>query len=143
MQENDKPQLARLGLRFGVETVYMPELLKRQVELRVCYLHCPSANFMMMPPPAGRVAIDQVANVPDAYWLLLVIDVLEVVLCVLIWLNVLLCWFTAARGDVSKSRKMSLAGATREQMGQMLFELNCVVVGEEANEVRKSHRCRL
>ena len=35
MQENDKPRLARLGFRFGVETVYMPELLKpAQIELR-------------------------------------------------------------------------------------------------------------
>ncbi len=29
---------------------------------------------------------------------------------------------------------MSLAGATREQMGQMLLDLNCVVVGEEVSE---------
>ena len=28
MHESDKPILARLGLRFGVETVYMPEMLK-------------------------------------------------------------------------------------------------------------------
>ena len=28
---------------------------------------------------------------------------------------------------------LSLAGATREQMGQMLLDLNCVVVGEEAS----------
>ena len=35
LSETDKPRLARLGLRFGVETVYLPDLLKpAQIELR-------------------------------------------------------------------------------------------------------------
>ncbi len=29
---------------------------------------------------------------------------------------------------------LSLAGATREQMGKMLLDLGCVIVGEEASE---------
>ena len=50
LQENDKPRLARLGLRFGVETVYMPELLKpAQIELR-SLLPSPMTNFMTAPP---------------------------------------------------------------------------------------------
>ena len=71
MQENDKPRLARLGLRFGVETVYMPELLKpAQIELRSLLFALANGEFYDgTPPPAGRVAIDQVADVPDAYWL--------------------------------------------------------------------------
>ena len=28
LSETDKPRMARLGLRFGVETVYLPDLLK-------------------------------------------------------------------------------------------------------------------
>ena len=71
LQENDKPRLARLGLRFGVETVYMPELLKpAQIELRSLLFTLANGQFYDgTPPPAGRVAIDQVADVPDAYWL--------------------------------------------------------------------------
>ena len=39
MQETDKPILASLGLRFGVETVYMPEMLKpAQISLRQQFL---------------------------------------------------------------------------------------------------------
>ena len=43
---------------------------------------------------------------------------------------------TAAREGSFKITEdmMSLAGATREQMGQMLLDLNVVVVGEEASE---------
>ena len=43
---------------------------------------------------------------------------------------------TAARQGHFKITEdmLSLAGATREQMGQILLDLNCVVVGEEASE---------
>ncbi|MDC0062882.1 helicase-related protein [Candidatus Puniceispirillum sp.] len=139
MQENDKPILARLGLRFGVETVYMPELLKpAQIELRSLLFTLANGKFYDgTPPPAGRVAIDQVADVPDAYWLavgyrrlgqrVMRVDMVE---------RVAMLVRTAAReGHFRITEEMlSLAGATREQMGLMLLDLNCVVVGEEASE---------
>ena len=139
MQENDKPHLARLGLRFGVETVYMPELLKpAQIELRSLLFALANDQFYDgTPPPAGRVAIDQVADVPDEYWLavgyrrlgqrVMRVDMVE---------RVAMLVRTAARHGHFKITEdmLSLAGATREQMGQMLLDLNCVVVGEEASE---------
>jgi ATP-dependent RNA helicase SUPV3L1/SUV3 len=83
------------------------------------------------------VAIDQVADVPDAYWLavgyrrlgqrVMRVDMVE---------RVAMLVRTAARQGHFKITEdmLSLAGATREQMGQMLLDLNCVVVGEEASE---------
>ena len=82
------------------------------------------------------MAIDQVAGVPDAYWLavgyrrlgqrVMRVDMVE---------RVAMLVRTAAREGHFKITEdmLSLAGATREQMGQMLLDLNCVVVGEEAS----------
>ena len=138
MQDNDKPLLARLGLRFGVETVYMPELLKpAQIELRSLLFTLANGEFYDgTPPPAGRVAIDQVADVPDAYWLavgyrrlgqrVMRVDMVE---------RVAMLVRTAAARDILKLPKICChwrghAGTD----GQMLLDLNCVVVGEEASE---------
>jgi len=139
MQESDKPRLARLGLRFGVETVYMPELLKpAQIELRSLLFSLANGAFYEgAPPPAGRVAIDAVADVPDAYWLavgyrrlgqrVMRVDMVERV--------AMLVRVAARQGQFKIAEDMlSLAGATREQMAQMLLDLGCIIVGEEAAE---------
>ena len=139
MHEADKPILARLGLRFGVETVYMPEMLKpAQISLRglLWSLH-EEAFFDGAPPPAGRVAIDAIADVPDLYWLaigyrrlgqrVMRVDMVE---------RVAMLVRTAARAGQFKITEdmLSLAGATREAMGLMLLDLGCHVVGEETAE---------
>jgi len=139
MHETDKPRLARLGLRFGVETIYMPEMLKpAQIALRglLWSLH-EGAFFDGAPPPAGRVAVDAVADVPDLYWLavgyrrlgqrVMRVDMVE---------RVAMLVRTAAReGHFKISEDMlSLAGATREAMGLMLLDLGCKMVAEEAVE---------
>jgi len=139
MQESDKPRLARLGLRFGVETVYMPELLKpAQIELRSLLFSLANGAFYEgAPPPAGRVAIDAIADVPDAYWLavgyrrlgqrVMRVDMVERV--------AMLVRVAARQGQFKIAEDMlSLAGATREQMALMLLDLGCVIVGEEAIE---------
>ncbi len=139
MQESDKSRLARLGLRFGVETVYMPELLKpAQIELRgLLFSLANGAFYEGAPPPAGRVAIDTIADVPDAYWLavgyrrlgqrVMRVDMVERV--------AMLVRVAARQGQFKIAEDMlSLAGATREQMAQMLLDLGCVIVGEEAAE---------
>ena len=139
MQESDKPRLARLGLRFGVETVYMPELLKpAQIELRsLLFSLANGAFFEGAPPPAGRVAIDAIADVPDAYWLavgyrrlgqrVMRVDMVERV--------AMLVRVAARQGQFKIAEDMlSLAGATREQMAQMLLDLGCIIVSEEAAE---------
>ncbi|MDC1383267.1 helicase-related protein [Candidatus Puniceispirillum sp.] len=139
LQESDKPSLARLGLRFGVETVYMPELLKpAQINLRSLLFSLAQSQFYDgAPPPAGRVAIDQIVDVPDLYWLavgyrrlgqrVMRVDMVERV--------AMLVRIAARDGHFKITEDMlSLAGATREQLGQMLIDLGCQVVGEVANE---------
>ena len=139
MQESDKSRLARLGLRFGVETVYMPELLKpAQIELRSLLFSLANGAFYEgAPPPAGRVAIDATADVPDAYWLavgyrrlgqrVMRVDMVERV--------AMLVRVAARQGQFKIAEDMlSLAGATCEQMALMLLDLGCVIVGEEAVE---------
>ena len=139
LAEADRPLLARLGLRFGVETIYMPEMLKpAQIALRsLLYALAHGVFFDGAPPPAGRVAVDAIADVPDDYWLavgyrrlgakVMRVDMVE---------RVAMLVRTAARaGQFRISDDMlSLAGATREQMGQMLLDLGCVVVGEDPVE---------
>jgi ATP-dependent RNA helicase SUPV3L1/SUV3 len=139
MRETDKPLLARLGLRFGVETVYMPEMLKpAQISLRslLWSLH-DGAFFEGAPPPAGRVAIDSIDDVPDLYWLaigyrrlgqrVMRVDMVE---------RVAMLVRTAARAGPFKitEEMLSLAGATREAMGMILLDLGCKLVSEEAAE---------
>ena len=63
LSETDKPRLARLGLRFGVESIYLPDLLKpAPIELRALLwnLYHGTEGVFHAPPPAGRVAIDAV-----------------------------------------------------------------------------------
>ena len=117
----------------------MPELLKpAQIELRSLLFALDNGQFYDgTPPPAGRVAIDNIPDVPDSYWLavgyrrlgqrVMRVDMVE---------RVAMLVRTAAREGSFKITEdmLSLAGATREQMGQMLLDLNCVVVGEEATE---------
>ena len=140
LTETDKPRLARLGLRFGVEAVYLPELLKpAQIELRALLwnLFHGDAGRFHAPPPAGRVAIDAVGDVPDAFWLatgyrrlggrVMRVDMVERV--------ALLVRNAAREGHFRISEDMlSLAGATREQMAAMLLDMNCRIVSEEPDE---------
>ena len=140
LSETDKPRLARLGLRFGVETVYLPDLLKpAQIELRALLwnLYHAEDGVFHAPPVAGRVTIDAVEGVPDEFWLacgyrrlggrVMRVDMVERVAFVV--RNV------AREGQFRINEEMlSLAGATREQMAAMLMDLNCKVVGEEPDE---------
>ena len=140
LEETDRPAMARLGLRFGVETVYLPDMLKpAQIELRALLwnLHVNTVGNFHTPPPAGRVTIDAVENVPDEFWLVvgyrrlggrvMRVDMVE---------RVALLVRTAAREGQFKITEdmLSLAGATREQMGAMLLDMQCRIVGEEQSD---------
>ena len=140
LSETDKPRLARLGLRFGVEAVYLPELLKpAQIELRALLwnLHHGESGVFHAPPPAGRVTVDMVEGVPDEFWLavgyrrlggrVMRVDMVERV--------ALLVRNAAREGQFRISEEMlSLAGATRDQMAAMLLDMNCKIVSEEPDE---------
>ncbi|MBT6415982.1 helicase-related protein [Candidatus Puniceispirillum sp.] len=142
MHDADKPRLARLGIRFGVESLYMPEMLKpAPIALRALLWNLDqgflSSNDFAAAPPAGRVAIDTTQGVDDNFWLavgyrrlggrVMRVDMVE---------RVAMLVRTAAREGSFKATEdmLSLAGATREQMGMMLLDLGCVIVGEEASE---------
>ena len=142
MHDADKPRLARLGIRFGVESLYMPEMLKpAPIALRALLWNLDqgfmSSKDFAAAPPAGRVAIDAAEGVDDNFWLavgyrrlggrVMRVDMIE---------RVAMLVRTAAReGSFKLTEEMlSLAGATREQMGAMLLDLGCVIVGEEASE---------
>ena len=140
LAETDKPRLARLGLRLGVESIYLPDMLKpAQISLRALLwnLQYSQIGAFHVPPPAGRVTIDCPEGVPDAFWLavgyrrlggrVMRVDMVERVAQIV---------RTAAReGQFRISEDMlSLAGATREQMAAMLLDMNCKIVGEEPDE---------
>ena len=93
--------------------------------------------FEGAPPPAGRVAIDAIADVPDLYWLAIGYRRLgERVMRVDMVERVAMLVRIAARDGPFKITEdmLSLAGATREAMGLMLLDLGCRVVGEETAE---------
>ena len=71
--------MARLGLRFGVEAVYLPDMLKpAQIELRALLwnLYLNDSGTFHAPPPAGRVTIDWLRMSPMNSGLLLAIAAL-------------------------------------------------------------------
>jgi ATP-dependent RNA helicase SUPV3L1/SUV3 len=140
LSDTDKPRLARLGLRFGVEAIYLPDLLKpAQISLRALLwnLHNSTPGAFHASPPAGRVAIDAVEGVPDEFWLaigyrrlggrVMRVDMVERV--------AFLVRNAAREGKFRINEDMlSLAGATRDQMAAMLVDMNCKIVGEEPDE---------
>jgi ATP-dependent RNA helicase SUPV3L1/SUV3 len=140
LEERDKAVMARLGLRFGVEAVYLPDMLKpAQIELRALLwnLYLNDTGTFFEPPSPGRVTIDAVEGVPDSFWLavgyrrlggrVMRVDMVE---------RVAMLVRTAARDGAFKitEEMLSLAGATREQMAAMLLDMQCKLVAEEPNE---------
>jgi len=123
-----------------VETVYLPDMLKpAPIALRALLwnLFVNDAADFKAAPAAGRVTIDAVDDVPDAFWLavgyrrlggrVMRVDMVE---------RVALLMRNAAREGRFKISEdmMSLAGATRDQMAAMLLDLQCRVVDEEPSE---------
>ena len=57
LDDCDKSSLARLGVRFGVETVYMPEILKpAQIELRSLLYLLYNGRFFSGDTSASRTS---------------------------------------------------------------------------------------
>jgi ATP-dependent RNA helicase SUPV3L1/SUV3 len=66
--EQDRAQLTRLGVRFGVRHLYLPAMLKGSaidVRARLWALHHRSGGLAL--PPVGRVAFRPGGDVPEAY----------------------------------------------------------------------------
>jgi len=128
LDEDGRRQLAQHGIRLGVDMIYMADLLKpAQISARALLFSLDTGEFPEDgPPPAGRVAIDHQEGVSDAYWLatgyrrlgdrVMRVDMAERLSAVI--------RAAAREGRFRISEEMlSLAGATREQMENILHDL--------------------
>ncbi len=139
LSETDRPQLARLGIRMGVEALYMAEMLKpATIKLRAVLWSVHHGNFPEAgPPPEGRVSLNAIEGVDDAYWLVsgyrrlgtkvMRVDMVERVSA--------LVRAAARNGQFKMSDEMlSLAGVSRDEMKGMILDLGCQMVSEEPSE---------
>ena len=139
LSETDKPHLARLGIRLGVETIYMTEMLKpATIRLRSVLWSIHHGDFPEQgPPPEGRVSIDMIEGVADDYWLvtgyrrlgtkIMRVDMVERVSALV---------RAEARGGPFKMTDdmLSLAGVGRDEMKAMILDLGCKIISEEPSE---------
>ena len=144
LSEIDKRNLARLGLRLGVETIYLPNLLKpAAIKLRALLWSVHNQDFPKdAVPPDGRVSIKTLPNVKKEFYralgfvplgnMALRADIAER-LSALIRIE-------ARTGQFKINEAMlSIAGSTKIQMEEILYDLGYSKCGEEpstlANQV--------
>ena len=136
LSEDDKRNLARLGLRLGVETIYLPNLLKpAAIKLRALLWSVHNQDFPKDAfPPDGRVSIKTLPNVRKEFYralgfvplgnLALRADIAER-LSALIRIE-------ARSGQFRINEAMlSIAGSTKIQMEEILYDLGYSKCGEE------------
>ncbi len=136
LSENDKRNLARLGLRLGIETIYLPNLLKpASVKLRALLWSVFNQNFPLNAlPPDGRVSVIIDPDVNHEYYraigfvplgkLALRADIAER-LSALIRVE-------ARKGKFKINDAMlSIAGSTKIQMEEVLYDMGYFKAGEE------------
>ena len=136
LSENDKRNLARLGLRLGVETIYLPNLLKpASVKLRALLWSVFNQNFPLNAlPPDGRVSVIIDPDANHEYYraigfvplgkLALRADIAER-LSALIRVE-------ARKGKFKINDAMlSIAGSTKIQMEEVLYDMGYIKAGEE------------
>ena len=136
LSENDKRNLARLGLRLGIETIYLPNLLKpSSVKLRALLWSVFKQNFPLNAlPPDGRVSVIIDPDANNEYYraigyvplgkLALRADIAER-LSALIRVE-------ARKGKFKINDTMlSIAGSTKIQMEEVLYDMGYIKAGEE------------
>ena len=136
LSENDKRNLARLGLRLGIETIYLPNLLKpASVKLRAVLWSVFNQNFPFNAlPPDGRVSVIIDPDANHEYYraigfvplgkLALRADIAER-LSALIRVE-------ARKGKFKINDAMlSIAGSTKIQMEEVLYDMGYIKAGEE------------
>ena len=136
LSEIDKRNLARLGLRLGVETIYLPNLLKpAAIKLRALLWSVHNQDFPKdAVPPDGRVSIKTLPNVKKEFYralgfvplgnMALRADIAER-LSALIRIE-------ARTGQFKINEAMlSIAGSTKIQMEEILYDLGYSKCGEE------------
>ena len=140
LSDDEKTQLAKLGLRLGVETIYLPNLLKPSaIKLRALLWSVFYQNFPDHgTPPDGRVSV---VMQPEANH-----DFLRAI-------GFIPLGDLALRADIGErlsalirlearsgrfritDAMLSIAGSTKIQMEKILYELNYVKVGEEPSNL--------
>ena len=138
LSENDKRNLARLGLRLGIETIYLPNLLKpASVKLRALLWSVFNQNFPLNAlPPDGRVSVIIDPDANHEYYraigfvpfgkLALRADIAER-LSALIRVE-------ARKGKFKINDAMlSIAGSTKIQMEEVLYDMGYIKAGEESS----------
>ncbi len=139
LSELDKRNLARLGLRLGVETIYLPNLLKpAAIKLRGLLWSVHNKDFPKDAfPPDGRVSIKILPNIKHEFYravgfvphrsLALRADIAE-------RLSALIR--TEARTGQFRinDAMLSIAGATKIQMEEILYDLGYSKCGEETSD---------
>ncbi len=136
LSENDKRNLARLGLRLGIETIYLPNLLKpASVKLRALLWSVFNQSFPLNAlPPDGRVSVIIDPDANHEYYraigfvplgkLALRADIAER-LSALIRVE-------ARKGKFKINDAMlSIAGSTKIQMEAVLYDMGYIKAGEE------------
>ncbi len=135
LTDEEKQQLKSLGIRVGVDMLYMVDALKpAQAEIKTM-LHCIyHDDFPQNPPPsAERVSIEHNDSISDGYWLaagyrrlgdlVIRVDMAERISA--------LIRAAARQGAFEISEEMlSLGGATAVQMASVIIALGYVKSGE-------------
>ena len=136
LSENDKRNLAKLGLRLGVETIYLPNFLKpSSINLRALLWSVYNHNFPEQgPPPDGRVSvvIGPDAN-HDYYRALGFVPLGNLALRADIAERLSALIRAEARTGKFKinDAMLSISGSTKIQMEEILYDLGYVKNGEE------------
>ncbi len=140
LSDDEKTQLAKLGLRLGIETIYLPNLLKPSaIKLRALLWSVFYQNFPDHgTPPDGRVSVVMQPEANHDFLraigfiplgdLALRADIAER-LSALIRLEA-----RSGRFRITDAM-LSIAGSTKIQMEKILYELNYVKVGEEPSNL--------
>ena len=140
LSEIDKRNLARLGLRLGIETIYLPNLLKpASVKLRALLWSVFNQIFCLSSlPPDGRVSVIIDPDIKHSFYraigfvplgkLALRADIAER-LSALIRVE-------ARKGKFKINDAMlSIAGSTKIQMEEVLYDMGYIKVGEEPSSL--------
>ena len=140
LSDSERTHLAKLGIRLGVETIYLPNLLKPSViKLRALLWSVFNQNFPKHSyPPDGRVSVIMDAEANHSFYsavgfvplgdLALRADIAE-------RLSALIRVEARSGKFRINDAMLSIAGATKIQMEKILYDLNYIKVGEEPSNL--------
>ena len=140
LSDNEKIHLAKLGLRLGVETIYLPNLLKPSaINLRALLWSVFNQNFTDHgTPPDGRVSVVMApGSNHDFYRAIGFVPLGDLALRADIAERLSALIRIEARSGKFRinDAMLSIAGATKIQMEKILYDLNYIKVGEEPSNL--------